>query len=103
RAEVSVEALVADRRGALGHEEYVNQLGLAKLLELIETATVVRSDQPIKWDHVLAWCTRDQEARFQNIHEWRSTRSESDWPAFKASKADALFVMRTVLGLFLPD
>lgn len=103
RADVSVEALIAERRAALGHEEYVNQLGLAKLLDALETATVVRSTQSIEWDHVLAWCTRDQEARFQNIHEWRSTRSESDWPAFKASKADALFVMRTVLGLFLPD
>jgi chromosome segregation ATPase len=41
--------------------------------------------------------------RFQDVYGWRSPRSESEWPAFQQPKADALFLMRVALGLFLPQ
>jgi len=103
KATATIEELLADRTRAAYQDDYPQKIGLDALLENLETLAVVRTNEAIQWGHLLAWCTRDQEARFQNIYDWRSARSESDWPSFRFSKADPLFVMRTLLGLFLPD
>ena len=103
KADVTIEDLLNDRSQPAYQEDYPTKLGLDVLLDSMPAGAVARTDQPIEWGHILAWCSRDQEARFQNIHDWRSARSESDWPSFRFSKADPLFVMRSVLGLFLPD
>lgn len=57
------------------------------------------SEKPYEWKHLLAWLARDQEARFQSLHEWRSPRSQSDTPKFDNPKADPLYLIRLVLGL----
>lgn len=57
------------------------------------------SDKSYKWKHLLAWMARDQEARFQSLHEWRSPRSHSDTPSFDNPKDDPLYLIRLVLGL----
>ena len=103
KPDAKLENLLEDRSSRANEDNYPEQLGLKALLDDLDTATVVRTSQTIEWAHVLAWCTRDQEARFQNCYDWRSPRSESEWPAFRAPKADALFAMRTLLGLFVPD
>ncbi len=99
----TIEEMLQERTGAVSQEEYPKKIGLDGLLDELETGQIVQTAESIQWSHVLAWCTRDQEARFQNIHDWRSPRSESDTPSFRFPKAGPLFVMRTVLGLFLPD
>jgi hypothetical protein len=103
KPDATLEELLPDRSMRANEDNYPEQLGLKALLDDLDTATIVRTSQTIEWGHVLAWCTRDQEARFQNCYDWRSPRSESEWPAFRAPKADALFAMRTLLGLFVPD
>lgn len=102
-ADATIEQLLSSQRSATYQDEYLRKLGLDALVDEFETGTVVRTGETIEWGHVLAWCTRDQEARFQNIYDWRSPRSESESPVFRAPKASSLFVMRAVLGLFLPD
>ncbi|HNO77156.1 MAG TPA: hypothetical protein PKN33_03765 [Phycisphaerae bacterium] len=102
-ADATIQELIEDRSQPAYQEDYPTKLGLDTVLDGMPAGAVARTDQPIEWGHILAWCSRDQEARFQNIHDWRSARSESDWPSFRFSKADPLFVMRSVLGLFLPD
>lgn len=57
------------------------------------------SEKPYEWKHLLAWLTRDQEARFQSLHDWRSTRSKSDTPKFQSPKEHALYLIRLVLDL----
>lgn len=99
----TIEDVLQERTGALSQEEYPKTLGLEGLLDNLATGQIVQTAEDIRWAHILAWCTRDQEARFQNIYDWRSPRSESDTPAFRFPKAGPLFVMRAVLGLFLPD
>lgn len=101
--DLTVEELLQDRSQPTYLETYAKDIGLEKLLDNLETGGIVRTGESIEWERILAWCTRDQEARFQNIYEWRSHRSESDTPAFRFPKAGPLFVMRTTLGLFLPD
>ncbi len=105
KEDAAVEDILQDRSRPAYVETYTELLGLDGLLDDLGTGAgaFVRAGEPIQWGHVLSWCTRDQESRFQNIHEWRSPRSESETPAFRSSKADPLFMMRTVLGLFLPD
>lgn len=103
KADLSVEELLMDRSRPAYLDTYTQEIGLEKLLDELETGGIVRTGEAIKWEHLLAWCTRDQETRFQNIYDWRSPRSESETPAFRFPKADPLFVMRAALGLFLPD
>lgn len=103
KQDATVEEVLQERAGALSQDEYPKKLGLEGLLNELPTAQVVQTAENIQWAHILAWCARDQEARFQNIYEWRSPRSDSDTPSFRFPKAGPLFVMRTVLGLFLPD
>jgi hypothetical protein len=98
----TIEQVIKDRGEVAYQENYPVKLGLDKFIEDFETTSVVRTNEPIQWGHILAWCTRDQEARFQNIYDWRSSRSESEWPSFRFPKSDPLFVMRVALGLFLP-
>ena len=101
--EATVEELLEQRGRTVNQESYPKEIGLESVLDELETGQVVQTEEPIRWSHILAWCTRDQEARFQSIHDWRSPRSESDTPSFRFPKAGPLFVMRAVLGLFLPD
>ena len=51
------------------------------------------------WLHLLAWLARDQEARFQNLWDWRSPRSHSETPHLQKPKEDALYLIRAVLDL----
>lgn len=103
KPDATIEELLKDRSRPAYLATYAQSIGLERLLDDLETSDIVRTGETIQWEHVLSWCTRDQEARFQSIHEWRSHRSDSDTPTFRFSKADPLFVMRAVLGLFLPD
>jgi len=101
--DATIEELLKSRGQIAHHNDYQQKIGLDALLNDFETGAIVRTGQAIEWGHILAWCARDQESRFQNIYDWRSPRSESGYPAFRSSKADPLFVMRATLGLFLPD
>jgi hypothetical protein len=99
----TIEEVIRDKGEVAFQDNYPSKLGLDRFIDDLATSSVVRTNEPIQWGHLLAWCARDQEARFQNIHEWRTTRSESEWPSFRFPKSDPLFVMRVALGLFLPD
>ncbi len=103
RDDASVEELLESGGRSVTQNLYPRELGLDHLLDDLETGAIVQTGESIEWAHVLAWCTRDQEARFQNIHGWRSPRSEAETPSLDYSKSGPLFVMRAVLGLFLPD
>jgi hypothetical protein len=99
----TVEDVLEDRSSAAYENDYPDKIGLTTLLNELGSGSIIETGQSIKWEHLLAWCTRDQEMRFQDVYGWRSPRSESEWPAFQQPKADALFLMRVALGLFLPQ
>lgn len=99
----TIEELIAEGKRPAYLESYPRELGLDALLDNLESAAIVSTGKPIEWGHLLAWCSRDQEARFQDNQDWRSPRSESEWPNVHLRKTDRLFIMRCVLGLFLPD
>lgn len=103
RQDASIEALLDNRGDNISQKQYLEKLGFVDLMNQIATARIIRTDEEIQWGHLLAWCTRDQECRFQNIHEWRSPRSEHTSPSFRQPKDGPLFVMRAALGLFMDD
>ncbi|MBN1843817.1 MAG: hypothetical protein JW883_16245 [Deltaproteobacteria bacterium] len=96
--DVTVEELLDNRPGSDSYHKFRDVIEDAILGDLAKR-TVAGSKHTIRWEHLLAWCTRDQEARFQSIWQWRSPRSESETPAFERPKADSLYVMRAVFGL----
>ena len=42
------------------------------LVEILPVQKLPGSEQPIEWHQILAWCSRDQNARYQNYYQWRS-------------------------------
>ena len=50
------------------------------------------------WHDLLAWMTRDQEARYQELWNWRDHRSNAQNK--QMGKDNALKLMRSVLGLY---
>ena len=93
-----VEQLLSDRPSPQSYQDFLGHLSQIVLEGLPPQATLT-GDKPIAWDHLLAWCARDQEARYQNLWDWRSPRSDSQSPAFVRPKQDSLFIVRTALGL----
>lgn len=74
-------------------------------LDALERATVEpllarnypSNDEPVAWEHLLPWLSRDQECRFADLLEWRHSSSESDSPSLRADARN--FLVRSVLGL----
>ena len=67
------------------------------LVEILPVQKLPGSEQSIEWHQILAWCSRDQNARYHNYYQWRADGSGFSWPA----KSPAA-LMQIVLGL-LPD
>jgi hypothetical protein len=55
------------------------------------------SDEPVRWEHLLPWLSRDQECRFADFLEWRHSSSAADAPLLNVDERQ--FVVRSVLGL----
>ena len=50
------------------------------------------------WDVILAWLTRDQECRLDDVFDWRSKRSGSGSPAQELALDTKLAVVRLAIG-----
>jgi hypothetical protein len=96
--DVTIEQLFADRPSSRSYHEFLETVSRTTLDGFPADVTLT-GDRPILWDHVLAWCARDQEARYQNFWDWRSSRSDSDTPAFVRHREDPMFLVRAALGL----
>lgn len=96
--DITVEQLLRDRPSPQSYDDFRAHLSRTVLAGLATQATL-SGEKPIIWDHLLSWCARDQEGRYQNLWDWRSPRSDSLSPAFIRPKQDALFLIRTALGL----
>lgn len=55
------------------------------------------------WDVLLAWLTRDQECRLDDVFGWRSKRSGSGSPAQELSLETKLTVVRLAIGALSAD
>ncbi|MEW7994863.1 MAG: hypothetical protein AB2825_10390 [Candidatus Thiodiazotropha endolucinida] len=78
-------------------EEYLNALQRG-VFGVGGSLILPGSGQQITWEHLLSWCSRDQEAHLDNFSVWRAPRSESDSPAFKRPTQDPVEMVRICLG-----
>lgn len=98
---LTIEALFALNPKDNQYAAYIQRLKSVTMGGLAATHPP-NSQKPYTWQHLLAWLTRDQEARFQSLHEWRNARSGSGPLGFDKRKEDALYLIRLVLDL-LPE
>ncbi|MEJ2043636.1 MAG: hypothetical protein P8X74_14385 [Reinekea sp.] len=75
------------------HDAYVQALD-EKLVKILPVQNLPGSEQPIQWQHLLAWCSRDQGRRYQGYYHWRIEGTGFTLPA----QSPAL-VVKIVLGL----
>jgi hypothetical protein len=90
----SAEAVVAAPHGS--YQDLLAALAAAVTAKL-PVKTLPHARSPLTWDLVLAWLSRDQEARFADLLDWRATASESESPNPVA--ADRGAVVRALLDL----
>lgn len=64
------------------------------LVETLPVQELPESGQSIEWHHILAWCSRDQNARYQSYGQWREDGVGLSMPA-----KSPIALMRIVLGL----
>jgi len=98
----TIEQMLSEKPSPRSFQEFKDALTGMALNNGLSDRTL-SGNRPILWDHVLAWCARDQEARYQNLWEWRSPRSDSETPAFTRPRQDAMFLVRAALGLVGDD
>ena len=77
-------------------ESSILTIGLAALI------SAQRSDRR-SWPIALAWLTRDQECRFNDVLEWRSTASDSDSPARGMTQTEKLDALRAFIIAITPE
>lgn len=83
-------------RGRGGYQEFVAALGRV-VIDPVPVKELPHARSPMAWEHVLAWMTRDQEARFAGLVEWRDPSSESESP--RVVMDDRHVVLRALCGL----
>ena len=86
----TIDEVLAGEPPSGGFDEYMKAVGL----------TAGRADELYPgegWRHLLPWLSRDQEARFGNLAQWREASSEGDNPQTKSIERHQL--MRVMLGL----
>jgi hypothetical protein len=86
----SIDEVLAGEPPVGGIGEY-----LEAVAEVAERANALHPGEG--WRHLLPWLSRDQEARFGNLAQWREAASEGDNPQTKAIERHQL--MRAILGL----
>lgn len=88
---LTLEELLFAKKADLPYNEF---------LEAVREATTRRmgvpEDDDVSWRHLLAWCSRDQEARYCQFSEWRVPESEG---RVAVSKESAIRLMRVIFGL----
>jgi hypothetical protein len=100
----SLDEIAAGEGTSTGIEPFVEavdqSITTAALAELVRP----RSEGPV-WPVALAWLTRDQECRFDDVLDWRSPTSESDspMPASGQEKGPRLEALRAFLMAITPE
>ena len=89
----SLEALFANELSG-SFENYAASLQAA-FIDKLGITTLPGSDQKLDWQHLLAWCIRDQKTRFDGFFHWR----DGDGLGFRRYKQDPPIFVRAILGL----
>lgn len=84
-----------------GFDQYEKALEAAAF-EGVKLRKLSGTNRDLKWDCLIEWLARDQEARFSGLLEWRN-RTDSDSESPDLTAADKENLVRIILGLVDKD
>lgn len=85
-----------ERPPRIGYTEYTDALDEA-VLGRMQIRTLPASQKQLTWPQLIQWLSRDQEAHFRGLLEWRD--NDSDSGSVTISADDRTSLVRLVLGL----
>jgi hypothetical protein len=99
-----LEEIAAGEGASTGLEPFINAVDQTLLAPVLADLVRPRTDGPT-WPVALAWLTRDQECRFDDVLDWRSPASDSDspMPASGREKGPRLEALRAFLMAITPE
>lgn len=99
-----LEEIAAGEGASTGLEPFINAVDQTLLTPALADLVRPRTDGPT-WPVALAWLTRDQECRFDDVLDWRSPASDSDspMPASGREKGPRLEALRAFLMAITPE
>jgi hypothetical protein len=100
----NLEEIAAGEGASTGLEPLVTAIDQSIVTPELASLVRPRGDGPV-WPIALAWLTRDQECRFDEILDWRSPTSDSDspMPASGREKGPRLEALRAFLMAITPE
>jgi hypothetical protein len=100
----NLDEIAAGEGASTGMELFIEAIDQSIITTALAELVRPRSDGPV-WPIALAWLTRDQECRFDDVLDWRSPTSESDspMPASGQEKGPRLEALRAFLMAITPE
>ena len=100
----NLDEIAAGEGTSTGIEPFVEAVDHSIITGALAELVRPRSEGPV-WPIALAWLTRDQECRFDDVLDWRSPASESDspMPASGQEKGPRLEALRAFLMAITPE
>lgn len=96
---VSIEELINSETDDSSFDQFMEAVRTCALSGLCSEG-ILSDGSSLHWEHILSMCSRDQEARYQSLWNWRSERSDSKLKSYDLPrKVDAFLCIRTILGL----
>ncbi|MFG1228843.1 chromosome segregation protein SMC [Xanthobacter wiegelii] len=100
----NLDEIAAGEGASTGLESFIEAVDQNIITDELAGLVRPRADGPI-WPIALAWLTRDQECRFDDVLDWRSPTSDSDSPipASGQEKGPRLEALRAFLMAITPE
>jgi len=100
----NLDEIAAGEGVSTGLEPFIEAIDQSVITTELARLVRPRADGPI-WPIALAWLTRDQECRFDDVLDWRSPSSDSDSPipASGQEKGPRLEALRAFLMAITPE
>ena len=100
----NLDEIAAGEGASTGLEPFIDAVDQTILTPALADLVRPRTDGPT-WPVALAWLTRDQECRFDDVLDWRSPASDSDspMPASGREKGPRLEALRAFLMAITPE
>lgn len=100
----NLDEIAAGEGASTGLEPFIHAVDQTILTPALANLVRPRADGPT-WPVALAWLTRDQECRFDDVLDWRSPASDSDspMPASGREKGPRLEALRAFLMAITPE
>lgn len=100
----NLDEIAAGEGASTGLEPFIAEVDQKVTTSALTELVRPRGDGPL-WPIALAWLTRDQECRFDDVLDWRSPASDSDspMPASGQEKGPRLEALRALLMAITPE